>query len=489
MKRTTKKEPSTSEQLGRIMPQAIELEEAILGAVMLEKGAFEIANNILTAEMFYSKVNELIFGSMVELEENRQPIDMLTVVEQLRKKGDLDIVGGPYTIAQLSQKVVSTAHLEYHCMVVKEKYLRRKLIDVCSTNTGLSFDESEDLDDLVAKASGEIEQLQEIMIGRNDTAHLSQACSESIQEMHIRIDNQRNGIMSGIPTPFADLNRLLNGWKKKKFILLAARPSVGKTSLAIKIAKTAAEHGHPVVIFSLEMGKTELTDKMIVGEADISADHYESGCLSAEESNKAESAMYRISKLPIYVDDNPMQTVVNIGNKARLLKKQGKCSMAIIDYLQLIKSIGKDKIREQQVSEISRLLKVYSKELDIPIIALSQMNRDIEGENRDPRLSDLRESGSLEQDADIIIFITRPGMHSSDVIRDKKTDEVLENCIKLFVKKHRGGKLGEVKVKHNQSLSNFYDWDSRGYSNMFPTGPVPVNYSEPAKERNEEMPF
>jgi replicative DNA helicase len=485
-KKRKKQSPTSELESGRLMPQARELEEAVLGAILLEKTAIETAGNILSPNMFYDKVHELIFNACVTLESDKKPIDMLTVIEQLLKDGNLETVGGRTYVTNLLQKVVSSVHLEYHCLVVKEKYLHRRLIEVCSANLALGFDEMEDIDETIAKLNIEIEQLQEIIVGKSETSHISKAAKQSIEEMFVRIDNFKKGITSGIPTGFSDLDRLTNGWQPEKFVVLAARPGVGKTSIAIKLARKAAKHGIPVAFFSLEMGETELTDRMIIAEAQLNADDYNSGAILPPEWSRAETAVTNISRLPIYIDDNSKVTVGNIVNKARLLKKQGKCGMVIIDYLQLITpNIRQGRTREQEVSETSRLLKVHAKELKVPFIVLCQMNREIESEKgREPRLSDLRESGSIEQDADIVIFISRPGMYVEE-LRDKKTGELLENYIELLVKKHRGGKLGKIQVKHNDSMTEFYDWDYRGQTQQTPYQREIKNYYE----KEEAMPF
>jgi len=463
-----KKRSLTSEpEYGRIMPQARDLEEAVIGAVLLEKTAFETANDILSPEMFYDKANGLIFAACICLDAERKPVDLLTVVEQLRKSGTLESVGGRAYIAKLSQKVVSSFHLEYHCYVVKDKYLHRRLIEICSSGTDLGFDDTEDIDETVARLNADIERLQEEIVGKKDTRHISEAAKASIEQMHDRIADRMNGITPGIPTGFADLDKLTNGWRPEKFVVIASRPGVGKTSIAVKFARQAARHGTPVVFFSLEMGETELTDRMITAEAGINADDYNSGEIQPPEWSRAETAMENISRLPVYIEDNPKVTVGNIANKARLLKKQGKCGMVIIDYMQLITPSVKLKVREQEVGEISRLLKIYAKELKVPFIVLCQMNRDIEAEKREPRLSDLRESGAIEQDADTVIFINRPGMYVEE-LRDKKTGELLVNYMELLVKKHRGGKLGKIKLKHNDSMTDFFDYDTRKYSEINP---------------------
>lgn len=479
---------SDSAENGRIMPQARELEAAILSAVMIEKTAFETANNILTADMFYDKPNELIFAACTELEAGQKPIDLLTIVEQLHKSGSLEACGGASRIAELSQKALSSAHLEYHCLAVKEKYIARRLIEACFSAISLGFDETENVEETIAKLNSQVEHLQEDIVGKSETSHISEPARESIRQMHIRIASRRDGVTPGITTGFAELDRITSGWHPEKLIIWAARPGVGKTSIAIHLAKRAARRGTPVAFFSLEMGETELADRMIISEAGISADNYNSGAIQPPEYSRAETAMQAISRLPIYIDDNPKATVGNIVNKARLLKKQGKCQMAIIDYLQLITPSTKTgRSREQEVSEISRLLKVHAKELKIPLIVLCQMNRDIEAEKREPRLSDLRESGSIEQDADMVIFINRPGMHVEE-LRDKKTGELLENYIELIIRKHRGGKLGKVRIRHNESMTEFFDWDY--HNGRYPSLPMqPAREIKSYCEPNQDIPF
>jgi replicative DNA helicase len=455
------------------MPQAVDMEAAVLGALLIERDSFDTANTILSPEMFYNKANEAVFKAIQTLSEGRRPIDMLTVVQTLKTAGELEMAGGAHYISRLTANVASSAHLEYHCLVVREKYISRKLIEICNSGMNMSFDESEDADDVVAKLNGELEEVMEIMAGKKDTTHISKASEQSIKQMYKRIEERKKGITPGIPTGFADLDRRINGWKPERLYIIAARPGVGKTSLATQFARKAAEKGYGAVFFSLEMGETELTDKMIVGLSDISADDYSAGSLSRESCDKAEMAMMELFKLPIYIDDKSSMTVTNIANKARLLKKQGKCDIVFIDYLQLLQPMTKQgRTREQEVSEMTRMLKVHAKELKIPFVVLCQMNRDIEKENREPYLSDLRESGSIEQDADLVMFIWRP----KDV-KSRATGEQLNNYLELLIRKHRGGKTGKVGITHNESMSAFYDYDNRGYSNY-----RPIDYSEPTKE-------
>ena len=441
----------------RIFPQAIEIENVIIATLLLEKRTLDMARNVLTEDAFYNPSNGLIYKAIVELDDELRPVDLLTVVEQLKKNQTLEKAGGVPYIAGLTRQVVSSAHFEYHCLVLKEKYLRRKLISFCMEDTSMAFDESEDIELLIAKLNREIEEIQEILVGGGDAGHISEVAEESIRQMHRRIADRRMGIYPGIPTGLADMDRMIQGWQKEKFVILAARPGEGKTSLAIQFMHKAAIKGFYAVFFSLEMGRTELSDKMIIGASSVPAEGYNAGSLDIRQWSEAENTMKKISSLPIYIDDNSVVTINQIINKIRLMKKQNKCDIAFIDYLQLIKPVVRQgRTREQEVSEISRLLKVHARELKIPIIVLCQMNRGIEGDKREPRLSDLRESGSIEQDADIVLFIHRPSE-----VRDRETGEIVDNYLELLIKKHRGGKTGKVRIRHNESMSAFYDWDNK----------------------------
>lgn len=453
------KKLSMSENKGRILPQAIEVENVVLATILLERSMLVLARSILMEDAFYNPANALIYKAILDLDDLQKPIDLLTVIEKLKQNQQLERVGGISAIAQLSQMVVSSLHFEYHCLILKEKYLRRKLISVCLEDTSLAFDDSQEIDSIIAKMNRQIEDIQEVLVGKNDTSHISKVAEQSIEQMHRRIADRRDGIFPGVPTGFADMDRLLNGWQKEKFIILAARPGEGKTSLAIQFMYKAAKRGFQAVFFSLEMGKTELSDKMIIGASCISADEFNSGNLTIRQWSHAEDEMRKISRLPIFIDDESVVTISHIINKIRLMRKQNKCDIAFIDYLQLIKpQTRQGRTREQEVSEISRLLKVHARELQIPIIVLCQMNRGIEGDKREPRLSDLRESGSIEQDADIVLFIHRPAE-----VRDKETGEIIDNYLELLVKKHRGGKTGKIRIRHNESMSAFFDWENRNH--------------------------
>jgi len=470
--------PILESEFGKLPPQALEIEEAVLGAVMIEAEAFDLVNNILTTEMFYKPAHQRIFIAFQELNREQKPIDMLTVAEKLRQKGELEAAGGHYNITLLVTQTSSAAHIGYHSEIIREKYLRREIIRASTANVALVYDDTIDTYEAIDKANADIERIMEISIGSDNSETMESAIIKSRAQMYERIAAKAKGQQSGITTGFADLNRFTNGWQSGKVIILAARPAVGKTSIAIHFAKSAAKTGNNVVFFSLEMEATELTDKMIAAQSDVSLENYTAGVLSDKEIQDIEQGLTAILKLPITIADNPKVTVDNIAAKARLLKKQGKCDMVIIDYLQLITPdrIIRNRTREQEVTEMSRLLKIHAKALQIPFIVLCQLNRDIEKRTKsDPQLSDLRESGAIEQDADMVIFIDRPELYE-----DVNNKPELINTLKLLIRKHRGGKLGEVKLRHNGTMNDFFDCSQQYASSQFPTA---KNFYETEKEQ------
>jgi replicative DNA helicase len=332
-----------------------------------------------------------------------------------------------------------------------------------------AFSDVEDVSDIVDKLYDHTEKIQTMMLGDSTNGDIAAVSKESEEMLVERCNNFLLGKSVGISTGFADFNKLLmGGWKNNKMIILAGRPASGKTSLALKFAKEAAQKGHPVVIFSLEMDRTELYDKLVVGESGVDSYQYATGEISQGERIAINEAKKKLDKLPIIIDDTPGITLPKIASKLRLYQKQGKCKMAIIDYIQLITPAVKDGNREQEVSRISRGIKTTAKALGIPIVALAQMHRGIEKEKgRMPQLADLRESGSLEQDADIVSFVYRPGKFNEPV-QDMETQEILVNCMKIITQKHRGGRTGSVKIRFNESMTEFYDWDSQGLMDAMP---------------------
>jgi len=462
------------------MPQARELEGAILGALFIERKAFEVASEIISSEMFYNKANELIFEACYSLEAENKPIDLLTVVEQLRKNGTLEIVGGIHHIAQLSQNVVSSAHIEYHSRIVKQKYLARKAIEDMSECIGKCFDETNDIDDVISEISMKIEKLQEITAGKFESKQLKQVMKQSVNEMYQRMDSYEKGLQSGVNTGLADLNRVTGGWQKSNLIIIAGRPSMGKTAVALHFAKSAARTGTPVVIFELEMNDVKLSDRLLLSESDVDPNRYKVGKTSIEEAKSVEIAVGKMYDYKIEIDSNPNVTMDYIRSKCRLLKKQGKCEMVVIDYLQLIEDSENKRadLREQIVARMSRKAKLLAKELDIPVILLAQLSRKPEERTcKKPMLSDLRESGAIEQDADVVIFIYR------DEYYNPSDAKGLGN---LIIAKYRDGFTGEIDFAYNESMTKIFDCDYHSQAKQIPV----KNYYEPKKQQeNEGMPF
>lgn len=450
-----------SELKGRMMPQAVELESAIIGAVLLEKRAIEIAQGIINSQMFYENIHRTIFEAIEFLADNNQPVDLLTVVNQLQKSGNLDSVGGAANVANLSMKVVSSAHLEYHCRIVAQKYIERKAIEYMSEAIGSCFDETTDIDDVLSETSLKIEKLQELGIGQLDARQLREIMRQTISEMYERKEKHKKGLNSGITTGLADLNRVTGGWQKSNLVVIAGRPSMGKTAIALHFAKSAAKYGTPVTIFSLEMSDVLLGNRLILSESNVSPNDFKLGTFSAQDAMEIEKAVGRLFNYPVYIDSTPSVTMDYIRNRCRLLKKQGKCEMVIIDYLQLIEDSGnKNSVREQEVAKMSRKAKLLAKELDIPILLLAQLSRKVEERaNKKPMLSDLRESGAIEQDADMCIFIYREEYYNSNATKGKGN---------LIIAKYRDGYTGEIDFAYNESMTKIYDCDTTGQLKNIP---------------------
>ena len=452
-----------------ILPQAQDYEEVIIGACLIEKTAFDTAQQIVSDKMFYNTNNAKIFAAMQRLNTAGMPIDVLTVSSELKKSKELEAVGGDYYLSQFMSKIGSGANLEYHCQIVFQKFISRELIRMAGETQSRAFADIDDPDDILTDTNQQIEQIMELVAGVSENDSTCEVVKKALDEMYRRKITFAKGQSVGITTGFADLNRLLNGWQSEKLVILAARPAVGKTSVAVHFAKRAAQAGNNVVVFSLEMGAVELMDKIITSYAGVEPEKYAAGNLSQKEISEVENQINKILDLPITIDDKPNVTVEQIISKARLLKKRNKCDLVIVDYLQLVTpSSRNNRNREQEVTEMSRKLKVAAKSLKVPFIVLCQLNRDIEkrGKSAEPQLSDLRESGAIEQDADIVCFIHRPEMYN---------DEAEKNYLELIVRKHRGGKIGKVRVRHNGSMNEFFDYY--------------VPQAEVTEKENSEMPF
>ena len=463
-----KKTTVNSEESGRLQPQARELEEAILGALMLEKDAYSLISEIISPACFYEKANELIFTAIQTLAINQKPIDILTVVEQLRKSGTLEDAGGASYIAQLSQKVVSSAHIDYHARIVAQKYLARELITFSSDVAGKAFDETNDVDELMQDAEGKLFEISQRNL-KKDVVHISPIINEAYQLM--REASKRTDGLSGLPTGFKDLDKITSGLQNSDLIIIAARPAMGKTAFVLSMAKNmAVTYKTPIAVFSLEMSNVQLVNRLIVNVAELSGEKIKTGQLVVEEWNHLDEKIVDLYNAPIFIDDTPSLSVFELRTKARRLVKEHHVKCLIIDYLQLMNASGMDtKSREQEVSMISRSLKGLAKELSIPIIALSQLNRGIDmrtsqprsgnkenSDNKRPQLSDLRESGAIEQDADIVCFIHRPEYYK--IFQDERGND-LTGKAEIIIAKHRNGSTGDIILEFKKEFARFQNLD------------------------------
>ena len=463
----TKKTTVNTEEIGRLQPQARELEEAILGALMLEKDAYSMISEILSPDCFYDKTHELIFTAIQNLAIQQKPIDMLTVVDQLRKSGSLETVGGTSYIAQLSQKVVSSAHIDYHARIVAQKFLARELITFSSEVASKAFDETNDVDDLMQEAEGKLFEISQRNV-KKDVVHINPIINEAFNLM--REAAKRTDGLSGLPSGFNALDKITSGWQNSDLIIIAARPGMGKTAFVLSMAKNMAVNFNiPIAVFSLEMSNVQLVNRLIVNVAELSGEKIKTGQLAEYEWHQLDSKINKLYDAPIYVDDTPSLSVFELRTKARRLVKEHNVKCIIIDYLQLMNASGMSfGSREQEVSIISRSMKGLAKELSIPVIALSQLNRSLdmrtsqsrsskEGfDSKRPQLSDLRESGAIEQDADIVCFIHRPEYYK--IFQDEQGND-LTGKAEIIIAKHRNGSTGDLTLEFRKEFARFQNPD------------------------------
>ena len=440
---------------GRIQPQARELEVAVLGALMLEKDAYSIVSEILKPECFYEKAHEKIFSAIVDLAVSQRPVDMLTVTEQLRRRGELEDVGGPVYIAQLTSQVASSAHIEYHARIIAQKYLARELISFAAQVENSAFDETIDVDDLMQEAEGKLFEISQRNV-KKDVTQINPVIKDAL-EMLERAANQKEGL-SGLRTGFGGLDRITSGWQDSDLVIIAARPAMGKTAFVLSMAKNmAVDFNIPVALFSLEMSNVQLVNRLIVNVCEIPGEKIKSGRLEGYEWQQLDFKIKELYDAPIYIDDTPSLSVFELRTKARRLVREHGIKCIIIDYLQLMNASGMNfGRREQEVSMISRSLKGLAKELNIPIIALSQLNRGVEArqgvEGKRPQLADLRESGAIEQDADMVCFIHRPEYYK--ITEDERGNSLI-GLAEIIIAKHRNGATGDVRLRFKSEYAKF----------------------------------
>lgn len=510
-KRNNTPAPVQANEYGKLPPQATELEEAILGAIMIEKDAYSLISEILKPECFYKIAHQKIYEAVTTLALHQEPIDMHTVTEQLRKSGNIDEVGGPYYITLLTAKVSSAAHLEYHSRIIVQKFLARELIRISTEIQSKAFDDKTDVDDLMQEAEGLLFEVSQRNL-KKDVTQINPVIDEAIQRMQAAANKQGT---SGVATGFHALDKMTSGWQRSDLIIMAARPAMGKTAFVLSMAKNmGVDFNTPVAVFSLEMSNVQLVNRLIQNVCELEGEKVKNGRLDPEEWNKLDVTIKRLIDAPIFVDDTPSLSVFELRSKARRLVKEHKVQCIIIDYLQLMNASGMSfGSREQEVSIISRSLKGLAKELDIPIIALSQLNRGVEGrsglEGKRPQLSDLRESGSIEQDADMVCFIHRPEYYH---LTEDAQGNSLIGIAEIIISKHRNGAVGDVQLRFKGQYARFMNKDdfdaeadpfaSGGYqtipskmnaasaeSNFYGDGAMTTPNNPLGGGRNDEVPF
>ena len=470
-------------EIGRRPPEARELEEAVLGALMLEKDAYSIVSDILTPQSFYEHSHELIFLAIQNLAILQKPVDMLTVQEQLKKQGDLEEAGGPYYLAQLTSKVASTAHLEYHARIVAQKHLARELIRFTSEIQSKSFDETIDVDDLMQEAEAQLFEISQRNM-KKDVIQINPIINEAIELLNVAA--KRKDGLSGLASGFHSLDKITSGWQKSDLIIIAARPAMGKTAFVLSMAKNiAVDFKHPVAVFSLEMSNVQLVNRLIVNVCEIEGEKIRNGQLAEHEWVQLDQKIKDLYDAPIYIDDTPSLSIFEFRTKARRLVREEHVEIIIIDYLQLMNASGSSfGSREQEVSTISRSLKGLAKELNIPIVALSQLNRGVENrvsqagagaDQKRPQLADLRESGAIEQDADMVCFIHRPEYYK--ITQDAQGNSLV-GLAEIIVAKHRNGSTGDVRLRFKSQFAKFSNLDD----DLDPGPGIPILSSRINKE-------
>jgi replicative DNA helicase len=465
---------------GKLPPQVLDLEEAVLGAMMIDKKGVDDVIDILQPDAFYKDAHKHIFEAILQLFTETQPIDLLTVSTQLKKNGKLELAGGDFYLIQLTQKIASSAHIEFHSRIILQKFIQRSLIRISSEIIEESYDETTDVFDLLDKAESKLYEVTQGNIKRS---------SETAQSLVLQAKKRIEEIagkegLSGIATGFEKLDQLTSGWQPSDLIIIAARPGMGKTAFVLSMARNVAiQFGHAVAVFSLEMASVQLITRLISSETGLSSEKLRTGKLEKHEWEQLSTKVKDLEKAPLFIDDTPSLSIFDLRAKCRRLASQHGIKLIIIDYLQLMTAGGNGKgggNREQEISTISRNLKALAKELNVPVIALSQLSRAVEtrGSSKRPLLSDLRESGAIEQDADIVSFIYRPEYYKIEEWDDDEQSSTAGQA-EFIIAKHRNGGLENIRLKflgHLGKFDNLEDF-SGGYDDL------------PSKMNHDDNPF
>lgn len=446
-----------------IPAQSIEAERIILGSILIERGAFDLALEVIThPEIFYDERHRQIFAAMLSLQSSGRMIDVITLTERLKSENKLNSAGGAVYVLHLTKDVSSSAHLQQHCHIVYEKYMAREASKTCH-ETIAKIGSNEDIFDVIDEMERDLSKLG---LGiSNEAEHVGQLGIDSIMEIDTLRENPELSL--GVKSGFNSLDRITNGWQKTDLIILGARPGVGKSAFALNIALHAALNGTSAAFFSLEMGKSQLVKRIISNISSVELDKIIKGKMSDFEYESVLKSVEKIQSIPIYIDDTSALNHLQLRRKARKLVNRFGVGLIIIDYLQLMGSIGnnKNRNRENDISEISRSLKILAKDLDIPIIALSQLSREVEKRSgKRPQLSDIRESGSIEQDADMVMFLHRLGAgKSEEEIMEIKSNGLDPNTTTLIISKHRNGSCGEIKLTSKYEFQRFEEEDFQDF--------------------------
>lgn len=453
-----------TDDYGHLQPQVPELEKAVLGALMIEKDAYSQVSEILRPESFYEPRHQMIYEAVRQLNIEQKPVDILTVAEQLKATGKLEEVGGPFYITQLSGMVASSAHIEYHARIIAQKFLARELITYTSGIQTKAFDATQDVDELMQEAEGKLFEISQQNLKKDYTQidPVIKDAYDMLQKAAARSDG-----LSGIASGFHQLDKMTSGWQNSDLVILAARPAMGKTAFALSMAKNiAVDQQIPVAVFSLEMSNVQLVNRLIINTCEITGEKIRSGQLAPHEWGQLDFRIKELYGAPLFVDDTPSLSVFELRTKARRLVREHGVRLIMIDYLQLMNASGMSfGSRQEEVSTVSRSLKGLAKELNIPILALSQLNRGVENregnEGKRPQLSDLRESGAIEQDADMVIFIHRPEYYH--IYTDPNNGRDLRGMAEIIIAKHRNGAVGDVLLTFKGQYARFQNPDDDSF--------------------------
>lgn len=452
-------EMNAFQEHGKLPPQAIDFEEAVLGGIMLERSAIQTVVTLLSPEVFYKESHVCIYQAILNLHNNNQPIDILSVTNELRSIGKLELAGGPFYVTKLTSRVASSSNIEFHTGILVQKFLARELIKSATEIIRTAFEDEHDVYDLIAAADKQIGKINEYSVRGGSFKHVSDSSVKSFENAKRREIMRKEGKTSGITTGLKELNTLTGGWQPSDLIIIAARPGMGKTSLMLKHALTAGLVNVPVCIYTLEMSDERLTDNLLLMLSDVDKDKFKNGYMSQDDWSNLTYAKSQLDKLPIYIDPNPSVSMRYIKANSRVMAKKGKCGIILIDYLQLVdvSTDERNRNREQEVAKASREAKVIAKELNIPVILLCQLSREVEKRSdKKPQLSDLRESGAIEQDADVVAFIYRPEYYG--MLEDAGGNS-LKGVGKIILAKNRNGATDETKFRYNESMTKISDYE------------------------------